>query len=138
MSHPAAPRRKTNPALFYLDDEVEGGGGGLKGMRCPHCRTVVLQEQPVCPRCLARDMAPACIGRRATLGLSSRVHHAADGFEAPYVIARVHTEEGPSTLAPILVPVEHALPVGLPLRFVLLPRGDGQVGFAYAPDEGTA
>ena len=137
MSQPAAQARKTNPALFYLDDEV-AGGAGLKGMSCPHCGTVVLQEQPVCPRCLARDMAPVCIGRRATLGLSSRVHHSADGFEAPYVIARVHTEEGPSALAPILVPIEHELTVGLPLRFVLLPRPDGRVGFAYAPDEAAA
>lgn len=129
--------RKTNPALFYAESEAEGGPG-LKGMRCSDCGTVVLQELPVCPRCLGRSLQPACIGRHASLGLSSRVYHPADGFDAPYVIGQVITEEGPSTFAPILAPVDRPLPPGLRLKFVLLPRGDGRVGFAYAPVEGGA
>jgi uncharacterized OB-fold protein len=126
---------KTNPALFYADGEVEGGPG-LKGTRCTACGTVVLQAVPVCPGCLGRAVAPACIGRRATLGLSSRVYHPADGFDAPYLIGQVETEEGPRTFAPILAPVDHPLQPGLALRFVLLPRSDGRVGFAYEPVEG--
>lgn len=123
----------TNPALFYGEGEVDGGPG-LKGARCSACATVVLQSAPVCPRCFGRSMQPVCIGRRATLGLSSRVYHSADGFAAPYVIAEVQTEEGPRSFAPILVPVDAPLPHGLPLRFVLVPRPDDRVGFAYAPE----
>lgn len=122
----------TNPALFYGAGEIEGGPG-LRGSRCSACATVVLQAAPVCPRCQARAMAPVCIGRRATLGLSSRVYHSADGFDAPYVIAEVQTEEGPRSFAPIQVAADAPLPPGLPLRFVLVPRADGKLGFAYAP-----
>jgi uncharacterized OB-fold protein len=123
----------TNPALFYGAGDIEGGPG-LKGSRCTACGTVVLQAVPVCPRCHGRVLQPACIGRRATLGLSSLVHHSADGFAAPYVIAEIRTEEGPRTFAPILAPVDAPLPPGMPLRFELVARSDGRVGFAYAPE----
>ena len=58
-----------------------------------------------------------------------------DGFEAPYWIGLIETEEGPRTFAPLVAPPGKALPVGSPLRFCLLPRADGRVGFAYAPEE---
>lgn len=123
--------QKTNPNLFFLEGEADGAPG-LKGTRCTDCGAVALLALPVCPVCLSRDVAPACIGRRASLKRFSTVNHSVDGFEAPYVIGEVKTEEGPSTFAPILGDPS-ALKPGTPLRFTLLPRGE-RVGFAYAAE----
>src|SRR4051794_16155321 len=103
---------KTNPSLFYVEGEAQGAPG-LKGSRCPACSTTVLLDVPACPRCGRRDPQRVCIGRRATLGLCSEVFHSADGFEAPYFIGEVHTEEGPRTFAPIAAPAGTPLPQGL-------------------------
>jgi uncharacterized OB-fold protein len=123
---------KTNPSLFYLDGEAPGAPG-LKGSRCRGCGCTVLLGIAACPACGRRDLEPVCIGRHATLGESAEVFHSADGFEAPYFIGTVSTAEGPRTFAPIDVPPGTPLRVGLPLRFKLLTRADGRIGFAYAP-----
>jgi len=125
---------KTNPALFYAEGEAPGAPG-LKGARCPGCAQVVLLQPAACPRCGRRDLQPACIGQRATLGESAPVFHSADGFEAPYTIGLICTEEGPRTFAPIAGEPGVPLPVGQRLRFRLLPRDDGRIGFAYAPEQ---
>ncbi len=123
---------KTNPNLFYGAGEVPGAPG-LKGTRCGGCGRAALLEVPVCPVCLSRDVKPVCIGKRATLTRFSSVFHSADGFEAPYVIGQILTEEGPSTFAPILADAA-TLKQGMPLKFSLIERGvTGKTGFAYVP-----
>ncbi len=126
-------RTKTNPNLFYLKGEAEGAPG-LKGTRCKACGKAALLDVPVCPICLSRDVAPACIGAKATLTRFSTVHHSADSFEAPYVIGQIRTEEGPMTFAPIVGTDAAKLHDGMKLRFSLLERGAGRVGFAYVTD----
>ena len=66
---------------------------------------------------------------------SDEVFHSADGFEAPYFIGMIETEQGPCTFAPIAAQPGAKLHLGMPLRFRLLERPDGRVGFAYAPAE---
>lgn len=129
--------QKTNPALFYASGEAPGAPG-LKGSRCSACHRVVLLEVAACPQCGRRDLEQVCIGQRATLGESSEVFHSADGFEAPYYIGNIRTEEGPSTFAPIAAEAGTELKAGMPLRFILIERDDGRVGFAYAPEEKSA
>jgi len=129
--------QKTNPNLFVLEGELPGGPG-LRGTRCHACGQVVLLQVSACPRCAGRDLESACIGQRATLGESAEVFHSLDGFEAPYFIGMVHTEQGPATFAPIDAPPGTALQVGMSLTFKLIPRGEGRVGFAYALAEGAA
>lgn len=126
--------QKTNPHLFFLEGEMPGAPG-LRGTRCSECGQVVLLQVSACPRCAGRDLESVCIGQRATLGESSEVFHSLDGFEAPYFIGMVHTEQGPATFAPIAAAPGTALRVGMPLTFRLLPRTDGRVGFAYALEE---
>ena len=128
---------KTNPSLFYVDGEAPGAPG-LKGSHCPSCGQVVLLQVAACPRCGHRQLDAVCIGQRATLGLSAEVFHSVDGFEAPYFIGQVDTEQGPRTFAPIVAPPGTTLKPGQALRFTLLPRADGRVGFAYALAEGAA
>lgn len=125
--------QKTNPHLFLLEGEAEGAPG-LMGSRCSGCGQVALLRQAACPRCGGRELLTVCIGQRARLGESAEVFHSVDGFEAPYWIGLIETEQGPRTFAPILAPPGQPLPVGLPLRFRLLPHADGRVGFAYAPE----
>lgn len=125
---------KTNPNLFYLEGEAPRAPG-LKGTRCRSCGAAALLSVPVCPVCVSRDVAPECIGRRATLTRFSTVHHSADSFDAPYVIGQICTEEGPSTFAPILAEHPDALRQGMTLRFSLIERGaPARMGFAYVPD----
>ncbi len=126
---------KTNPNLFYSAGEAPGAPG-LKGTRCGGCGKAALLEVPVCPVCLSRDVKPACIGSKATLTRFSSVFHSADGFEAPYVIGHIHTEEGPSTFAPIIGDAA-TLKQGMKLKFSLIERGpSGKTGFAYVLDAG--
>lgn len=126
--------QKTNPTLFFLEGEAPGAPG-LKGSRCPGCGQTVLLQVAACPRCGRRELETVCIGQRATLGESAEVFHSADGFEAPYFIGTIETEQGPRTFAPIAAKPGAQLRVGTPLRFCLLERPDGRVGFAYAPAE---
>lgn len=128
--------QKTNPSLFFLEGEAPGAPG-LRGSRCPSCGRTVLLQMAACPQCGNRALEAVCIGQRATLGLSSEVLHSADGFEAPYFIGQIQTEQGPRTFAPILAAPGTPLHEGMALRFALLPRADGRVGFAYALAEGA-
>ena len=123
--------QKTNPTLFFIEGEVPGAPG-LKGSRCAACGRVVLLQVYACPQCGGRELATVCIGQRATLGQSAEVFHSADGFEAPYFIGMIETAEGPCTFAPIAAAPGTPLEAGMPLRFTLLERPDGRVGFAYA------
>lgn len=126
--------QKTNPTLFFAEGEAPGAPG-LKGSHCQGCGQTVLLQVAACPRCGRRDLETVCIGQRATLGESAQVFHSADGFEAPYFIGLVRTQQGPSTFAPIAAKPDALLKVGMPLRFGLLARADGRVGFAYTPVE---
>lgn len=123
---------KTNPHLFYAGGEA-AGAPGLKGTRCRKCGASALLDVPVCPDCLSRDVAAVCIGSKATLTRFSTVFHSADSFEAPYVIGQIHTDEGPSTFAPILADPAQ-LRQGMKLKFSLIERGTpARLGFAYVP-----
>ena len=128
--------QKTNPNLFFLEGEAPGAPG-LKGSRCPGCGQTVLLQVAACPKCGRRDLELVCIGQRATLGESAEVFHSVDGFDALYFIGAIKTEQGPATFAPIAAAAGTQLKVGMPLRFKLLERADGRVGFAYAPAEST-
>jgi len=121
---------KTNPSLFFVDGEAPGAPG-LKGSRCRACGRIVLLQLAACPQCGGRELDTVCIGQQATLEHSAEVFHSADGFEAPYFIGQVETEQGPRTFAPIAAEPGTRLEVGTPLRFTLLKRPDGRVGFAY-------
>ena len=125
---------KTNPSLFFVDGEAPGAPG-LRGSCCKRCAQTVLLKVAACPRCGSRELDEVCIGQRATLGHAAEVFHSLDGFEAPYFIGQIKSEQGPSTFAPIGAAPGTQLKVGMPLRFTLLERPGGRVGFAYAPAE---
>jgi uncharacterized OB-fold protein len=124
---------KRNPHLFLLPEEA-GEDGALKGTACLDCGTVTLLTIYVCPKCLGRRLESRPIGRTATLLNKSVVHHPADGFEAPYLVARIRLPEGPSTFAPLMSAKPEELAVGDELSFRIVgPDSEGDVGFAYVP-----
>jgi uncharacterized OB-fold protein len=124
---------KTNPFLFTIEGE-EAGPPGLKASGCRACSRFTLGRVQICAQCFSREVGPAVAGQRATLVEYSIAHYPAGGFDAPYAIGLVRTEEGITLFAPIHGDVER-LRAGDKLAFVTVPRPGGMVGFAYAPRE---
>ena len=121
---------KTNPFLFAIDGE-EAGAPGLKATRCRDCRRTTLGRVMICSHCFSRAVQPTIAGQAATLVEHSIAHHPAGGFEAPYAIGLVRTEEGLTLFAPISGAIEGLRP-GSRLGFITVPQADRMVGFAYA------
>jgi uncharacterized OB-fold protein len=122
--------RKTNPHLFYLEGEAPGAPG-LRATRCGACGAVSMPAAMVCPSCEGRQLTAVGIGAQATLLHHSVVLHGADGFEAPYIVGLVRTEEGPTAFVPILGSDGADLQTGSRLRFRTVSLGEDRVGFAY-------
>jgi len=122
--------QKTNPHLFYLQGEAQGAPG-LRATHCESCGAYSMPAALVCPRCEGRRLAPVGIGERATLLHHTVVLHGADGFEAPYIVGFVRTEEGPTAFVPILGKDDAGLERGSRLQFRTIPIGEDRIGFAY-------
>lgn len=71
-----------------------GAQGELRFLRCRPCRTFIHPPAPVCPRCLAKDVAPEAVSGRARV-LTFTVNHQpfVPGLPPPYVIAIVELPE---------------------------------------------
>lgn len=124
---------KTNPHLFYLAGEAPSAPG-LRATRCDACGAVSVPGAMLCPKCASRKLTWVAIGRTATLVHHSVVHHGADGFEAPYIVGFVKTEEGPTAFVPIVGSAGEDLKKGSRLRFSVLDLPADRVGFAYEPE----
>ena len=120
---------KTNPHLFFLAGEALGAPG-LRGARCDACGGHTLGKVSACQHCFSTRLETVGVGSNAELLEHSLVHHAAGGFDAPYVIGQIRTPEGLTLFAP-LVGETSGLRYGTRLRFALLERPGGAVGFAY-------
>lgn len=124
---------KTNPFLFYTAGEAPGAPG-LRATRCDDCGTFSMPSALICPKCASRRLTSVGIGGSATLVYHSVVHHGADGFDAPYIVGFVRTEEGPTAFVPIVGSDGGDLHKGSRLRFDLLALPNDRVGFAYRPE----
>jgi uncharacterized OB-fold protein len=135
-SAPSAPFR----VLPKLDDRnrdfwTGGGAGELRFWRCRSCRTYIHPPQPVCPKCLSKDMAVEPVSGRATLA-SYTINHQPwmPGPELPYVVAIVEIVEQPSLrLTTNLVDCAlDAIAVGMPVR-VTFEKHEDPDGDVYLP-----
>ncbi len=124
---------KTNPFLFYIAGEAPGAPG-LRATQCDDCGTFSLPASLICPKCAGRRLSAVGIGATASLVHHSVVHHGADGFEAPYIVGFVRTEEGPTAFVPIVGSDGDDLHKGSRLHFRLLPLPNDRIGFAYQPE----
>ena len=73
-----------------------GAQGELRILRCNACRYWIHPPAPICPACLARDVAPEAASGRAHVA-SFTVNHQPwiPGFDPPYLVAIVALVEQP-------------------------------------------
>lgn len=130
MSDPRTPSGSppsSRPAFRVLPRVDEGnahfwtGGreGELRILRCRACRHWIHPPAPICPACLARELAPEAVSGRATVATWTVNHQPwIPGFTPPYVIAIVELPEQPGLrLTTNLVGcAPEAVRIGMPVR----------------------
>jgi uncharacterized OB-fold protein len=98
-----------------------GADGELRFLRCRECRTYVHPPAPVCPKCLARDLAPEAVSGRATV-LTYTLNHQpwVPAPDHPYAIAIVEIEEQPGLrlMTNVVNCPPESVRIGLPVRVV--------------------
>jgi uncharacterized OB-fold protein len=98
-----------------------GAGGKLLFLRCRACRTYVHPPAPICPSCLARDVAPEAVSGRATV-LTFTLNHQAwvPAPDHPDAIAIVEIEEqaGLRLMTNIVNCPPESVRIGMPVRVV--------------------
>jgi uncharacterized OB-fold protein len=105
-----------------------GARGELVFLRCGACATWVHPPSPVCPSCLARELAPAAVSGRARLLTWTVNHHPwIPGFDPPYVVAIVEIEEqrGLRVTTNLVNCAPEQLRMDLPVRVLFEEREDG-------------
>jgi uncharacterized OB-fold protein len=104
-----------------------GAEGELRFLRCRSCRTYVHPPAPVCPSCLARDLAPEAVSGRATVVTYTLNHQPwVPAPDHPYAIAIVEIEEQPGLR--LMTNVVNCPPgsvrIGMRVRVVFEPHED--------------
>jgi uncharacterized OB-fold protein len=102
-----------------------GARGELRLLRCRACRHWIHPPAPICPACLARDVAPEAASGRAHVATFTVNHQPwIPGFEPPYVVAIVELVEQPGLrLTTNLVGcAPDAVRIGMPVRAVFEER----------------
>jgi uncharacterized OB-fold protein len=73
-----------------------GAQGELRILRCRACRHWIHPPAPICPACLARDVAPEATSGRARVAAYTVNHQRwIPGFEPPYLVAIVELLDQP-------------------------------------------
>ncbi len=71
-----------------------GARGELCLLRCSACRHWIHPPAPICPACLARDVAPEAVSGRARVATFTVNHQSwIPGFDPPYLVAIVELDE---------------------------------------------
>ncbi len=86
------------PEVTAQNEHFWRGGreGRLQFLRCRACGYLLHPPQPLCARCLGRDLEVHAVSGRARVATFTVNHHAwIPGFPPPYVIAIVEIEEQP-------------------------------------------
>jgi uncharacterized OB-fold protein len=111
------------PRVTDLNRHFWSGGaeGELRFLRCRACRSYVHPPAPVCPQCLAREVAPEAVSGRATI-LTFTLNHQpwVPASDHPYAIAIVEIEEQPGLrlMTNIVNCPPGSLRIGMPVRVV--------------------
>jgi uncharacterized protein len=123
----------------------------LGGSRCAVCKTVYFPPRTVCPSCTAHrqslgKMEPFHLSGEGEVVSYTVVHEAAGGFEmeVPYVLAIVHTVEGPLLTGQVVNVLPNDVQIGLKVRATFRklreegPAGVIHYGYKFAPKEEAA
>lgn len=120
---------KTNPHVFLLEEEAPNGPG-LRAARCRACGHYTQGRVVICARCFSQDIENVAAGQSAELIEFSIARVSAGGFDAPYAIGQIRTDEGMILFAPLVGDPQTFGP-GKRLRFVQVEHPTGMAGFAY-------
>ena len=123
----------------------------LGGSKCTVCNSVYFPPRTVCPNCTTHRQS---LGKMEPLQLSGEgdvvsytvVHEAATGFEmqVPYVLAIVHTVEGPLLTGQVVNIRPEDMNIGLKVRATFRklreegPSGVIHYGYKFVPKEEAA
>lgn len=126
------PSGKPFRVLPTLDDTnrhfwTGGAHGELRILRCARCRTWVHPPAPVCPACLATDLAPEATSGRAIVHTYTVNHQAwYPGLDPPYVVAIVELpeQEGLRLTTNIVGCAPDDVSIGMPVRVTFEPYDD--------------
>jgi uncharacterized OB-fold protein len=115
------------------------GAPCLVGARCRACAKLWFPSGPICPACRSQAIEPAPLSREGRLYAWSRLHVAARGWAAPYVIGYVDLPEGVRVLAHIASDPA-ALRPDMTVAFrtttpVINSEGQEVIHFVFAPVE---
>jgi uncharacterized OB-fold protein len=124
---------KTNPHVFVLKDELPNGPG-LRAARCRSCGHHTQGRVMNCAYCFSVDIEALAAGQSAALIEYSIARVSAGGFDAPYAIGQIRTDEGMILFAP-LVGNPQTFGPGERLRYVQVDHPTGVSGFAYELNE---
>jgi uncharacterized OB-fold protein len=115
-----------------------GGAPCLVGARCHDCAKVWFPSAAICPSCRSQAIDRAPLSRAGRLYAWSRLHVAARGWAAPYVLGYVDLPEGVRVLAHIAVDDPAALRPDMPVAFratapAVNAEGQEVIHFVFAP-----
>jgi uncharacterized OB-fold protein len=69
--------------------------GKFLGLKCRQCGSYTVPPRKVCSECRSEDMEIVELSRRGKVKTFTVIHVAAEGYQAPYIVALVELEEGP-------------------------------------------
>ena len=100
--------------------------GELRLQRCKDCGEIYFPPRPLCPACSSRNVEVFTASGKATLlsyVINQRPH---PSFDAPYAIALVQLEEGPTMMSNIVgcEQTPEALVLDMPLIVTFEENGD--------------
>ena len=129
MSTTSRPAFRILPLVTRRNVHFWTGGahGELRILRCTACRHWIHPPAPICPACLARDVAPEAVSGRARVATFTVNHQPwVPGFDPPYLVAIVELVEQPGLrLTTNLVNCAlDAARIDMPVRVVFEQRDD--------------
>jgi uncharacterized OB-fold protein len=112
----------------------------LQGARCRDCGKLWFPAAAICPACRSQAVEPAALSRTGRLYAWSRLHVAARGWGAPYVIGYVDLPEGVRVFTHIAVDDPARLRPDMAMAFrtatpVINAEGQEVIHFVFAPGE---
>ena len=115
------------------------GAACLIGARCRDCAKLWFPSSAICSACRSQAVEPAPLSREGKLYAWSRLHVAARGWGAPYVIGYVDLPEGVRVFAHIAGDAD-ALRADMAVAFrtttpVINAEGQEVIHFVFAPVE---
>jgi len=136
-------RRAAHPGLY----PAEGSRPPLYGQRCSACSRVTFPPNPYgCEVCgaAAESLETQELAGSGTLRAFATVHlhPGMGGIQAPFTVASIALDDGPSIRATLTCPTDEALSVGDRVHSVLVPQGtDGEgnetVELRFEPEGGA-